>query len=98
MRPPGITHRGVAYSARRLGVRSLIVMPRTTPEIKVSAVREMGAEVVLEGDDYPAAQAHCDEMAPNSGLTFIHAFDLDRLGYRYTVPSESPAFALFLGN
>ena len=66
---------GVAYSARRLGVRSLIVMPRTTPEIKVSAVRAMGAEVVLEGDDYPAAQAHCDEMGPASGLTFIHAFD-----------------------
>ena len=66
---------GVAYSARRLGVRSLVVMPRTTPEIKVSAVRAMGAEVVLEGDDYPAAQAHCDEMGPASGLTFIHAFD-----------------------
>ena len=66
---------GVAYSARRLGVRSLIVMPRTTPEIKVSAVRAMGAEVVLEGDDYPAAQAHCDQIGPATGLAFIHAFD-----------------------
>ena len=66
---------GVAYAARKLGIRAVIVMPRTTPEIKVSAVRGLGAEVMLEGDDYPSAQAHCDTMWPETGLTFIHPFD-----------------------
>ena len=66
---------GVAYSARRLGIRAVIVMPQTTPDIKVAAVRGMGAEVVLAGDDYPAAQAHCDAIGPSTGLTFIHPFD-----------------------
>ena len=66
---------GVAYAARKLGIRAVIVMPRTTPEIKVSAVRAMGAEVVLEGDDYPSAQAHCDTMVSETGLAFIHPFD-----------------------
>ena len=66
---------GVAYSARRLGIRAVIVMPRTTPAIKVEAVRGMGAEVVLTGDSYEAAQAHCDQIGPATGLTFIHPFD-----------------------
>ena len=66
---------GVAYAARRLGIRSVIVMPRTTASIKVAAVRAMGAEVVLEGDDYPTAQAHCDAIGPSTGLVFIHPFD-----------------------
>ena len=66
---------GVAFSARRLGIRAVIVMPRTTPEIKVEAVRDMGAEVVLAGDSYTAAQAHCDKIGPATGLTFIHPFD-----------------------
>src|SRR6476659_4373559 len=47
---------GVALSARRLGIRAVIVMPRTTPEIKVEAVRALGAEVVLAGDHYAEAQ------------------------------------------
>jgi len=66
---------GVAYSARRLGIRAVIVMPLTTPEIKVEAVRSMGAEVVLAGDAYPDAKAHCDELVLGSGLTLIHPFD-----------------------
>ena len=66
---------GVAYAARHLGIRAVIVMPCTTPEIKVTAVRAMGAEVVLAGDDYPAAQTHCDAMVPTTGLIFIHPFD-----------------------
>ena len=66
---------GVAYSARRVGIRAVIVMPQTTPDIKVAAVRRMGAEVVLAGDDYQAAQAHCDAIGPSTGLTFIHPFD-----------------------
>ncbi len=66
---------GVAFSARHLGIRALIVMPQTTPEIKVDAVREMGAEVVLRGDTYADAKAHCDELAVSTGLAFVHPFD-----------------------
>ncbi len=66
---------GVAFSARHLGIRALIVMPQTTPEIKVDAVRDMGAEVVLSGDTYADAQAHCDEIAKSAGLAFVHPFD-----------------------
>jgi threonine dehydratase len=66
---------GVAYSARHLGLRAVIVMPRTTPEIKVEAVESMGAEVVLEGDSYSDAQAHCDRLATERGLSFVHPFD-----------------------
>jgi threonine dehydratase len=66
---------GVAYSARRLGLRAVIVMPQTTPQIKVEAVRDMGAEVVLVGDSYADAQAHCDRLVTQTGLTFIHPFD-----------------------
>ncbi len=66
---------GVAFSARHLGIRALIVMPQTTPEIKVDAVREMGAEVVLSGDTYADAKAHCDELAASTGLAFVHPFD-----------------------
>ena len=50
---------GVAYSARHLGIRAVIVMPQTTPEIKVEAVRELGAEVVLAGDSYAESQVRC---------------------------------------
>ncbi|HXW04867.1 MAG TPA: threonine ammonia-lyase, biosynthetic [Vicinamibacterales bacterium] len=66
---------GVAFAARHLGLRALIVMPRTTPEIKVQAVRDLGAEVVLAGDNYPEAKAHCDELAASTGLTLVHPFD-----------------------
>jgi len=66
---------GVACSAQKLGLRAVIVMPRTTPSIKVDAVRARGAEVVLVGDSYSDAQAHCDRLAVELGLTFIHPFD-----------------------
>ena len=66
---------GVAYSAQRLGIRAVIMMPRTTPQIKLAAVRGMGAEVVLAGDTYPEAKAHCDAEAERTGLIFIHPFD-----------------------
>ena len=66
---------GVALSARRLGIRAVIVMPRTTPEIKINAVEALGAEVVLLGDHYAEAQRHCDERAAETGLAFIHPFD-----------------------
>jgi threonine dehydratase len=50
-------------------------MPQTTPSIKVDAVRDMGAEVVLIGDSYADAQAHCETLIAQTGLTFIHPFD-----------------------
>ena len=67
---------GVAFAARHLGLRAVIVMPQTTPEIKVDAVRAMGAEVVLAGDSYADAKAHCDELGRRDGHdAFIHPFD-----------------------
>src|SRR3954469_2735479 len=66
---------GVAFSARTLGVRAVIVMPQTTPSIKVDAVRDMGAEVILFGDTYADAQSRCDTLAAETGLAFVHPFD-----------------------
>ena len=66
---------GVAFSARHLGVHAVIVMPKTTPAIKVEAVGELGAEVVLSGDTYNDAKRHCDGLAAESGRTFVHPFD-----------------------
>jgi threonine dehydratase len=66
---------GVAYAARHLGLSALIVMPETTPAIKVEAVRELGAEVVLAGDSYADAKSRCDELAAGSRRVFIHPFD-----------------------
>ena len=66
---------GVAYAARALEAHAIIVMPRTTPEITVEAVRGMGAEVVLVGDDYTAAQRHADALGAERGLEFVHPFD-----------------------
>jgi len=66
---------GVAFAARHLGLRALIVMPQTTPDIKVEAVRDMGAEVVLQGDSYADAKAHCDALAATTGMTFVPPFD-----------------------
>src|SRR3990172_6712645 len=71
----GTPAQGVAFSARPLGLRAVIVMPVPTPEIKVEAVRAMGAEVVLAGDSYSEAQARCDALAAESGLAFVHPFD-----------------------
>ncbi|MFP5505448.1 MAG: threonine ammonia-lyase, biosynthetic [Gammaproteobacteria bacterium] len=66
---------GVALGARRRGVKALIVMPRTTPQIKVAAVRSYGARTVLHGDSYDEAYAHAQELAAEKGLVFIHPFD-----------------------
>jgi threonine dehydratase len=66
---------GVAFAARHLGLRALIVMPQTTPAIKIDAVRAMGAEVVLAGDSYAEAKARCDALTAETGLTFVHPFD-----------------------
>jgi threonine dehydratase len=66
---------GVALSAHRLGLRAVIVMPQTTPDIKVDAVRGLGGDVVLWGDSYADAYAHARELAATTGATFIHPFD-----------------------
>lgn len=66
---------GVAFSGQRLGIRTVIVMPATTPEIKVLACRARGAEVVLHGDSYSDAEAHAYALQENLGLTFIHPYD-----------------------
>src|SRR6187549_3126870 len=66
---------GVAYSAQKLQLRAIIVMPQTTPRIKVDAVKSMGAEVVLAGDSYAEAKTHCDTLVEQTGMTFIHPFD-----------------------
>src|SRR5688572_9235857 len=66
---------GVALSAKKLGCRSVIVMPATTPDIKVESVRSWSAEVVLHGDSYDAAYARACEIANSEDLTFIHPYD-----------------------
>jgi threonine dehydratase len=66
---------GVGYAARHLRVSALIVMPQTTPEIKVEAVRDLGAEVELAGDTFAEAAQRCDERAAATGRIVIHPFD-----------------------
>ncbi len=66
---------GVAFAARHLGLTALIVMPKTTPVIKIEAVGELGAEVVLSGDTYTEARQHCDELVLTTGRTLVHPFD-----------------------
>jgi threonine dehydratase len=68
---------GVAYHARRLGVRAVIVMPTATPLVKVSATRGFGAEVVLHGANYDEAYAEARRIEAAESLTFIHPFDDD---------------------
>ena len=66
---------GVALSAHKLGTRAVIVMPTTTPQVKVDAVRGFGGEVVLFGDSYSDAYAHSLTLQKKQGLTFVHPFD-----------------------
>ena len=66
---------GVALSAQHRGIKALIVMPRTTPQIKVESVRSYGARTVLHGDSYDEACAHALSLAEEKGMTFIHPFD-----------------------
>ena len=66
---------GVALAAQRLGCRAVIVMPVTTPEMKVRSVAARGAEVVLHGDTYDEACGEAKRLEAQRGLTFIHPFD-----------------------
>ncbi len=66
---------GVALSAKKLGCKAVVVMPVTTPRLKVDAVAALGGEVVLHGDSYSDAHAHALELQKAKGLTFVHPFD-----------------------
>ncbi|MBP6343804.1 MAG: threonine ammonia-lyase, biosynthetic [Candidatus Omnitrophica bacterium] len=66
---------GVALSAKKLGIRAIIVMPVTTPSIKVEAVSYFGGEVVLFGDTFDEAYAHAKKLEQEQKLTFIHPYD-----------------------
>ena len=66
---------GVAMSAAKLGARAVIVMPTSTPQIKIDAVQARGGEVVLEGDSFTEAFAHAKQLEKQERLTFVHPFD-----------------------
>ena len=66
---------GVALAAQKLGIRATIVMPTTTPQIKIDAVKKRGADVVLAGDSYDAAFVHAQELEKAQNLSFVHPFD-----------------------
>ncbi len=66
---------GVALSAQKLGLKATIVMPATTPDIKVSSVHRYGATVILFGDTFDEAYAHSQELMLKTGATFIHPYD-----------------------
>ncbi len=66
---------GVALSAKKLGCRAVIVMPVTTPKLKIDAVAALGGEVLLHGDSYSDAHAHALAVQAAQGLTFVHPFD-----------------------
>ncbi|MEY2921116.1 MAG: hypothetical protein RL261_2421, partial [Pseudomonadota bacterium] len=94
---------GVALAAKRRGIAAVIVMPRTTPHIKVQAVLDLGGEVVLEGDDFDHAFEHALGVARLRGLTFIHPFDdPDVIAGQGTIGMEilrqcsSPPHAIFV--
>jgi len=66
---------GVALSAQKLGIPATIVMPKTTPEIKVASVRSRGAEVILQGTTYDDASEYAKKLVEKKGLSYIHPYD-----------------------
>jgi len=66
---------GVALGAKKLGTRAIIVMPTTTPQLKIDAVQALGGEVVLAGESYSDAYQHSLQLQQEQGLTFVHPFD-----------------------
>ncbi len=66
---------GVALSAQRLRIKALIVMPKTTPPIKIEAVKNLGAKTAIHGDTYDEAYAHALKLAEDRDMTFIHPYD-----------------------
>lgn len=70
---------GVAFSAKHFGIKAVIVMPESTPLLKVNGVKSHGAEVVLKGNNYDEAYAHAKEIASKNGMTFVHPFEDDEV-------------------
>ena len=66
---------GLALAALKLGVKATIIMPKTTPQIKVDAVRRRGAKVVLHGDTYDEASIHAQKLVDEKDLVYIHPYD-----------------------
>ncbi len=66
---------GVALGAKRLGTKAIIVMPTTTPSVKIEAVKALGGDVVLSGDSYSEAYTHALTLEKKNGMTFVHPFD-----------------------
>ncbi len=66
---------GLALAAQHLGIKAIIVMPKTTPAIKVDGVKRRGAKVVLMGDAYDGAAEHAQKLVEEKGMTYIHPFD-----------------------
>lgn len=66
---------GVALAAKKLGIDALIVMPKTTPTIKIDAVKQLGANIELYGDSYSEAAEYCKHRIKDTGRTFIHPYD-----------------------
>ncbi|NJN57112.1 MAG: threonine ammonia-lyase, biosynthetic [Leptolyngbyaceae cyanobacterium SL_5_9] len=94
---------GVALAAQHLGTRAIIVMPVTTPQVKVDAVRARGAEVVLYGDTFDEAYTHARQLEAEKGLVFIHPFnDPDVIAGQGTIGMEllrqcqKPIHAIFV--
>jgi threonine dehydratase len=80
---------GVALSAKKLGLKAVIVMPITTPDIKVSAVKGYGAKAILHGDNFDVAKNYALDMAEKEGLPFIHPFDdIDIMAGQGTIAHE----------
>ena len=75
-RHPRVTHaQGVALAAAKLGLTATIVMPKTTPEIKVLSVRRIGADIVLHGNTYDEAAHHAHGIADERGATYVPPYD-----------------------
>jgi len=94
---------GVALAAQKLGCRAVIVMPVTTPKIKVDAVLARGAEAVLRGDSYAEALAHAKKVRRRLGLSFVHAYDdpdviagQGTIGMEILRQHERPIHAIFV--
>jgi threonine dehydratase len=66
---------GVAMAARHLGIDALVVMPAVTPDIKINAVKKLGATVVIHGDDFDTACGHALQLAAENGRIFVHPYD-----------------------
>jgi len=94
---------GLALSAKKLGINAIIVMPKTTPEIKVNSVKSRGAKVILKGDAYDEASAYAHELVKSKGMVYIPPFDdEDVIAGQGTVAMEllwqhtSPLHAVFI--